>query len=318
MENQSWSRDKITKPKQQKSWVVEEDVDYETPVDKDGMKTKVVFSIKDGKKIKTTSRIKVVQVVTKIPKRVVDRRLLSKFGEATKNDVNVTMRSAEFVYLEHPDDALTEDNNNKLGSEMSEFVRKMEERKQQRIIDGDGAPDDQTMSGPSDESPRATGGSGSYVPPSMRNREGGAAAGSTTEPNRDYEMTIRVNNLSTKASEEDLRDLFGRFGSILRVSLPRHAAKIDPDTGAISDYREPKGFAYVAFTRRDDAQKAMDALQSYGYDHLILKLEWAKPPTDAGAASTGGGRGHMSGYGQKLAQDTKEKVVYSSNLTQNK
>jgi hypothetical protein len=49
------------------------------------------------------------------------------------------------------------------------------------------------------------------------------------------------------------------------------------------------------------------------YDHLILKIEWAKPsaPKDPGAEQTQ----FRSGYGQALAQDTKEKVSYASNLT---
>ena len=35
------------------SWVKEEEEDYETPVDKDGFKTKVVYSTKaDGKKVR--------------------------------------------------------------------------------------------------------------------------------------------------------------------------------------------------------------------------------------------------------------------------
>ena len=55
------------------------------------------------------------------------------------------------------------------------------------------------------------------------------------------------------------------------------------------------------------------AYSKYSYDHLILKLEWAKPsaPKDAGTEPTQ----FRSGYGQALAQDTKEKVSYASNLT---
>lgn len=81
----------------------------------------------------------------------------------------------------------------------------------------------------------------------------------------------------------------------------------------------------------------MEALQGYGYDHLILKLEWAKvrrkwtrlfacfdrhahrvlvffflqPNTKDPSAATE----FRSGYGKALAQDTKEKVSYASNLT---
>ena len=77
--------------------------------------------------------------------------------------------------------------------------------------------------------------------------------------------------------------------------------------------RSSRGFAFVTFVSKDDAARAMDALQGFGCDHLILKLEWAKPntPKDPGASGTE----FRSGYGKALAQDTKEKVSFASNLT---
>ncbi|CAM9655947.1 unnamed protein product, partial [Choristocarpus tenellus] len=45
----------------------------------------------------------------------------------------------------------------------------------------------------------------------------------------------------------------------------------DPET------MQSRGFAFVSFYNQQDAEAAMEALQGYGYDHLILKLEWAKP-----------------------------------------
>eukprot|EP01031_Cornospumella_fuschlensis_P024483 gene24483-29592_t len=86
------------------------------------------------------------------------------------------------------------------------------------------------------------------------------------------ETTIRVSNLTKAVTEDDL------FGHVSRISLPRDADKV---------------------------------LQGYGYDHLIIKLEWAKP-NQGGGGGGGGGMGFVSGYGQKLAQDTTEKVFYNS------
>lgn len=40
---------------------------------------------------------------------------------------------------------------------------------------------------------------------------------------------------------------------------------------------QSRGFAFVSYYQKSDAESAMQALQGYGYDHLILKLEWAKP-----------------------------------------
>jgi len=64
----------------------------------------------------------------------------------------------------------------------------------------------------------------------------------------------------------------------------------------------------------------MDALQGHGFDHLILKIEWAKPSAPKPEGDGGGGlsSGFTSGYGKALAQDTKERVSYASNLTANR
>ena len=37
------------------------------------------------------------------------------------------------------------------------------------------------------------------------------------------------------------------------------------------------GFAYVSFVHRDEAARAMAAIDGYGYDNLILHVEWARP-----------------------------------------
>ncbi|CAN0128139.1 unnamed protein product [Heterosigma akashiwo] len=151
----------------------------------------------------------------------------------------------------------------------------------------------------------ASGGPGKYVPPSMRGGAGARAnrgAASMDSGEREF-PTLRVTNISEDTGEDDLKELFNPFGRVHRIYLAKNRETM-----------QSRGFAFVSFYNKADAQRAMDELQGYGYDHLILKIEWAKPST-RNVQETGLGGAHMSGYGKKLAQDTTEKVSYASNLT---
>ena len=79
---------------------------------------------------------------------------------------------------------------------------------------------------------------------------------------------IRVSNLSENVVESDLQDLFRHFGTIARIYLAK-----DKQTN------QCKGFAFINYYKKEDAAKAIQALHGYGYDHLILNVEWAKPPS---------------------------------------
>jgi len=37
-----------------------------------------------------------------------------------------------------------------------------------------------------------------------------------------------------------------------------------------------QGFAFVSYVKREDAARAVQSLNGFGYDHLILSVEWAK------------------------------------------
>jgi len=77
---------------------------------------------------------------------------------------------------------------------------------------------------------------------------------------------LRVTNLSEEADDEDLRALFGPFGSIQRIYLVRER-----------DSDRSRGFAFVHYYNRDDAQRAKDELHDHPYGHQILDVDWAKP-----------------------------------------
>lgn len=105
-----------------------------------------------------------------------------------------------------------------------------------------------------------------YVPPSMR--DGGNKRGDSMQmQRRDDTTAIRISNLSESTTDADLEELVKPFGAIQKLYL----AKEKPSNVC-------KGFAYVHFKYRAEAAKAISMLNGYGYDHLILNVDWSKPP----------------------------------------
>ncbi|ELU38114.1 RNA recognition motif domain-containing protein [Rhizoctonia solani AG-1 IA] len=108
---------------------------------------------------------------------------------------------------------------------------------------------------------------GKYVPPSMRAGAGAGRGGETMfRNNRDDLPTLRVTNVSEDTQEDDLRDLFSKFGRVARVYVGR-----DRETGA------GKGYAFVSFEEKANAERAMQKVHGMGYDNLILSVQWSQP-----------------------------------------
>jgi RNA recognition motif-containing protein len=79
-------------------------------------------------------------------------------------------------------------------------------------------------------------------------------------------MTIYVGNLSFKATETDLRDVFGDYGAVKRVVVPT-----DRDTG------RARGFAFVELDQNQDEDKAIGELDGAEWMGRQLRLNKAKP-----------------------------------------
>jgi len=289
-----------------------------TEKDDDGVFERVVTTYnKQGLEVKTIEKVKTEEVKERVLKRVVARSSAAKFGKAAVSNQNVTTVEIKFVAIEHPDDQLAEEDqggNNGAGT-LTEFIKKTAERKEQREagIDTDYDRSSAAVGLKSSDS------SDRYVPPSAR---GGAVGAGATMDDRgshaEITTTIRVSNLTKEATDMDVKELFLPFGQISRVSVPRADKKYeDPVTKNIVTRKEVKGFAYVSYYHRADAENAMRYLQGHAYDLLILRLEWANPQRQDGGSGGGDDRRYKSGYGERLAQDTKEKVSYASNLTGN-
>ena len=108
-------------------------------------------------------------------------------------------------------------------------------------------------------------GGSKYVPIHMRAGASMRGDAMNMRPNRDEMPTLRVTNLSEDATEPDLWELFGRFGRIVRIYVGR-----DQFTGLC------KGYAFVSFDSKAEAERAMGKINGLPYDHLILACAWSR------------------------------------------
>lgn len=220
----------------------------------------------------------------KVSKAVMERRKWAKFGVSKDlppgPDTASTNVVADEVYLQLSskkklqDD--TEDSNGDktiqaLRAALAKRAAKIQSGGAERIGGDDGgriasgvyvAPANRKRAEEGGE-PAGPGGKGVYVPPSQRP---GRSGGGASMYERDDTATLRVTNISENTREDDLRELFRPFGPISRCYLA-----LDKVTGLA------RGFAFINYLRREDAQTAIDNLNRHAYDHLILQVEWAEP-----------------------------------------
>ena len=79
---------------------------------------------------------------------------------------------------------------------------------------------------------------------------------------------LYVGNIPFAAGEDDLRDLFSRFGTIDSVYIVTDRA-----TG------RPRGFAFVEMVNDEDAQKAVSELDQTEFQGRRLAVNEARPRT---------------------------------------
>ena len=261
--------------------VVSETVDKNT-----GIRTVVEYTTNtEGKTVKITKRIKSTTKSVQVNKNVLSRRKWAKFGECRNApagiEQNVTIQSNELITLDlttkkERTEQSEESALDKLkgGSsivvcsyckEPGHFSLKCPKRSQLAPRDPTKFGTDTGSGDTGVDSSATAGATGSrYVPMHMRN-PGAAGAGDKGRDNRTDEPTLRVTNLSEDVTEADLHELFRRFGRTSRIYLAK-----DRITNL------SRGFAFVNFDNRSDAQAAIDKLNGHGYDNLILHVEWAK------------------------------------------
>uniref|UniRef100_A0A1I8BAB4 Eukaryotic translation initiation factor 3 subunit G n=1 Tax=Meloidogyne hapla TaxID=6305 RepID=A0A1I8BAB4_MELHA len=110
---------------------------------------------------------------------------------------------------------------------------------------------------------------GTYIAPALRNvGVGDRSSAVMGGPERHSdETTVRITNLPEDSDtlEDDLRGMFSKAGKILRSYVARD-----------KQYNKPKGFAFITFAQRNEAENAIQNFNGAKFEHLILKVEWTK------------------------------------------
>jgi len=97
-------------------------------------------------------------------------------------------------------------------------------------------------------------------------------------------LNIYVGNLPFSTSEDDLRQAFGKYGTVGEVNLIR-----DQFSGRL------RGFGFVEMTDSTQANAAIAALNGTDLGGRAITVNEARPRTERGDA--GGGRGGRPGGG---------------------
>jgi len=285
-----WAEEKETKrwgdeedEEQEDEQLDREEKTFSTQPDENGIKIVTTFRTNDqGQKVKITQKLKVTKKIVKINNNVAKRRKWAKFGKCENvppgPEPNVTYvspdtiplnlkprkREEEPVDLTKSFDKLTSVVICRLCNATDHYSIKCPKRKE---IEVDGV----TSGGGRGGRGGVVGASapgGKYVPVHLRDggRGRGGGRGGGIQMGRDDSATIRVTNISEDTTEDDLRDLFRPYGHTTRIYLAK-----DKFT------HKSRGFAFISYTTRNEAQRAITALNDKGYDNLILHVEFAQP-----------------------------------------
>ncbi|KUI68603.1 Eukaryotic translation initiation factor 3 subunit G [Cytospora mali] len=272
----------------------------ETIQNRDGTKTVISYRLNDqGQTVKTTRRIRLITHREVVNPRVAERKKWSKFGLSANDPlgpVSDTTSVGENIIFRPSANWKQEAKDESKDPNAQSMKDKLKDKKVKcRICNGEhftarcpyketmapvgeagtadvaaGMGDDASAAAVAATGAAGAGKKGSYVPPALRKGAGGGEGermgGKYSD--RDDLATLRVTNVSEMAEEQELRDMFERFGRVTRVFLAK-----DRDTG------RAKGFAFISFADRSDAERACGKMDGYGFKHLILKVEFAKKAT---------------------------------------
>ena len=98
-------------------------------------------------------------------------------------------------------------------------------------------------------------------------------------------MNIYVANISFKATDSDLKELFQQYGEVTSAKII-----IDKET------QRSRGFGFVEMPEATAARKAMTSLNGFNFQGKDLTVNEARPKADAPREADSGGGYNRGGY----------------------
>ncbi|EIW68006.1 hypothetical protein TREMEDRAFT_44982 [Tremella mesenterica DSM 1558] len=273
-------------------WAADEDAEPELPPDTetttpDGITTIITWKLDEkGRKVKHTRRVRRKMVTQVVSHAAAERKKWPKFGDdkgrpsgpdrkTTIIGENIHLKIGPVSKAEPVEQEQTA--KAPVGKAVvcrlckgAHFTAKCPYKDQLAALEnlelGDEEPAPAAPSGMSGLGARGAGTTGKYVPPSQRGGPGAAGGGESMYRNRDDLPTLRVTSLSLDAEDDDLRALFEPFGRVARANVVR-----DRET------RVSKGFGFVSFDNKANAETALNRMDGFGYDSLIISVSWSQP-----------------------------------------
>jgi RNA recognition motif-containing protein len=95
---------------------------------------------------------------------------------------------------------------------------------------------------------------------------------------------IYVGNLAWGVTNEDLLELFGQYGKVLKAQVIT-----DRETG------RSRGFGFVEMENDPEAENAIQALNAFEHNNRPLTVNEAKPREERAPRTGGGGGGYGGG-----------------------
>ena len=203
----------------------------------DGTITRISYRYNNKNEIiKKTTNFKIVYENIKVPKKVIERRnRMLKFGNAVNSLDNHSYIDTNQYNILSP----SEWNDDNEDNNLSNNSLKINIHKKEKLFKN----------------------SSNNI---SKNTNYNKYKNETSQLNKFDYYNLRVSNLSEYTKESDLIELFSYFGHVTKVVVIK-----DKFT------RKSKGFAFVNFSDKKCAKNALDKLNGYAYDNLILRIEYS-------------------------------------------